>query len=236
MTLTARAVLAGLNALGDPAKAAHAQGFFKTGLGEYGEGDKFLGIRVPEQRKIARAYKNLPSDDVAKLLKSEWHEARLTALFILVAHYEKGDEKTREVIYRLYLDHTAYVNNWDLVDSSAHFIVGPHLSPNERDVLDKLAVSDSLWERRISMIATYHYIKQGEFGDAFRIAEILVHDKHDLIHKAVGWMLREIGNRNLEAEEAFLEKHYETMPRTMLRYAIEKFPEPLRRAYIEGRV
>ena len=234
MALTAKAVVADLKALGDPAKAAHAQGFFKTGSGEYGEGDKFLGIRVPEQRKIAHAHKNLPLDEVTKLLKSEWHEARLTALFILVAHYKKGDEKTRGAIYRLYLDHTAYVNNWDLVDSSAHFIVGPHLAPDERDVLDKLAISDSLWERRISMIATYHYIKLGEFGDAFRIAEILVQDEQDLIHKAVGWMLREIGKRKQDAEEAFLQKHYRSMPRTMLRYAIERFTEPLRKKYLEG--
>jgi len=234
MNLSASSVLADLKALGDPAKAAHAQGFFKTGPGDYGEGDKFLGIRVPDQRKIARTYKNLPLGEATKLLAFEWHEARLTALFILVAHYKKGDEKKREAIYRLYLDSTAYINSWDLVDSSAHFIVGPHLAPDERDVLAKLAGSDSLWERRIAIIATYHYIKLGEFTDALRIAEILVHDEQDLIHKAVGWMLREIGKRNQDAEEAFLQQHYRTMPRTMLRYAIERFPEPLRQRYLRG--
>ena len=236
MNLTAASIVADLRALGDPTKAAHAQGFFKTGPDEYGEGDKFLGIRVPDQRKFARTYKDLPLSETTKLLISEWHEARLTALFILVGQYRKGDDETREAIYRLYVGHTDYVNNWDLVDSSAHFIVGPHLAPDERGLLDNLALSESLWERRISMIATYHYIKQDQFADALRIAELLVNDYHDLIHKAVGWMLREIGKRSMEAEEAFLKKHYRTMPRTMLRYAIEKFPEALRRAYIEGRV
>lgn len=233
MKESANSVLAELKALGNSMKAAHAQRFFKTGSGEYGEGDKFLGIRVPDQRKVARAHNALPLKEVKKLLTSEWHEARLTALLILVEQYQKGDDRTREAIYNLYLENTAHVNNWDLVDSSARFIVGPHVSRGKRGILDKLAASDSLWERRIAMISTYHYIHKGDFEDAFRIAEILLNDDQDLIQKAVGWMLREIGNRNRDAEEAFLQKHCHTMPRTMLRYAIEKFPEVLRKNYLE---
>ncbi len=234
MRQSAARVLTELKVHANAAKAEHAQGFFKTGPGEYGEGDKFLGIRVPVQRRIARNFKNLPLDEVLKLLTSKWHEARLTALIILVQQYKCGDEDGRNGIFRLYLDHTAFINGWDLVDSSAHFIVGPHLDPYERGLLDELADSASIWERRIAMISTYHYIKIGEFADALRIAELLLRDDEDLIHKAVGWMLREIGNRNLDAEEAFLKIYYSTMPRTMLRYAIERFPEARRLAYLRG--
>lgn len=240
MSSTANAVLNDLKQAADPVKAEHSKRFFKSAPGEYGEGDQFFGIKVPVQRKIARVHKDLSLAELKKLLTSKWHEARLTSLYILVEQYKKatgkGDSATTKATFDLYLSHTQFINGWDLVDSSAHFIVGPHLAPDERDLLDRLAQSDLLWERRIAMIATYHYIKQEQFDDALRVAEILVHDDHDLIHKAVGWMLREIGNRNRDAEEAFLLKDYQTMPRAMLRYAIEKFPEPLRKAYLEGRV
>lgn len=235
MSSTAKDVLDALKEVADPVKAEHSKRFFKSGPGEYGEGDKFLGIKVPEQRKIAKRYKDLPLKELTKLLRSKWHEGRLTACYITVLQYKMGTEEHKEALFQMYINNTEYVSGWDLVDSSAHSVVGPHLPPDRRDLLDRLATSDMLWERRIAMIATYHYIKQEQFEDALRIAEVLVHDEHDLIQKAVGWMLREVGNRNRDAEEAFLQEHYHTMPRTMLRYAIEKFPEPLRKAYLEGR-
>ena len=206
--------------------------FFKTGPGEYGEGDRFLGVTVPQLRAIARTYQNLPLKEVASLLTSRWHEERLLALLILVRQYARGDERTRRMIYQMYLRHTRWINNWDLVDSSAAYIVGAQLEHGNRSILRRLARSSSVWERRIAMIATYHYIRHGDFTDALAIAGLLVGDEHDLIHKAVGWMLREIGNRHRATEERFLRKHAATMPRTMLRYAVEKFPEPLRRKYL----
>ncbi|MFQ5675665.1 MAG: DNA alkylation repair protein [bacterium] len=216
--------------------ADHSQRFFKTGPGEYGEGDKFLGIRVPETRKLARKFRGLPHAEVLELLKSEFHEERLLALFILVENFKKGSEVEKAEIYHAYLSHTKFINNWDLVDSSAHQIVGGFLSDRDRRPLDNLAKSQNLWERRIAIIATYCFIKRGDFSDTLKIAEILLSDKEDLIHKAVGWMLREIGNRDLDSEEKFLQKHYKTMPRTMLRYAIEKFDENKRRAYLRGKI
>ena len=172
---------------------------------------------------------------VATLLKSEWHEERLLALFILVSQYARGDERTRKTIHELYLRHTRWVNNWDLVDSSAAQIVGAHLEHGDRRMLRRLARSRMVWERRIAIIATYHYIRRGEFTDALAIAAVLRHDEHDLVHKAVGWMLREIGRRDRRTEEQFLQQHASRMPRTMLRYAIEKFPSPLRRKYLAAR-
>lgn len=225
-----------LRQIADGEIAKHSQRFFKTGPGEYGEGDKFHGIRVPEQRKIARKFKQLPLKETAKLLRSEYHEERLTALFILVLAFEKGDESEREAIYKLYLEHTEHINNWDLVDSSAHKIIGPWLEQGDREILYRLARSNLLWERRIAMMTCLHFIKQEDFTDALNIAEILLDDDHDLIHKAAGWMLREIGNISLETEDRFLKVHYRRMPRTMLRYAIEKFPEKKRKAYLEGDV
>jgi 3-methyladenine DNA glycosylase AlkD len=233
---TAHAILARLRELGDPDDAAFLQRYFRTGPGEYGEGDRFLGIRVPAVRKLVRAYRGTPLDEVAALLRSEWHEARLLALLLLVDAYGRGDGATREAVYRLYLASTPYINNWDLVDTSAPHVVGAHLEAGDRGELDRLARSGSLWERRIAMLATQHFIRRGEFVTALRIAEALVGDPHDLIHKAVGWMLREVGNRDRAAEEAFLRRHQRTMPRTMLRYAIEKFPPELRRAYLAGTV
>ncbi len=223
-----------LAAIANPEIAAHSQRFFKTGPGEYGEGDLFRGIRVPEQRKIAKRFKNTPLVDVEKLLHSPYHEDRLVALLILVEKYKKKDEAQREAIYSLYLENTAYINNWDLVDSSAHKIVGPHLEDRDRSMLYKLVKSDMLWERRIAMMCTYHFIKKDDYADALQLAELLLEDKEDLIHKVVGWMLRELGKRNFDLEDGFLLQHYKNMPRTMLRYAIEKFPEERRQAYLQG--
>jgi 3-methyladenine DNA glycosylase AlkD len=206
--------------------------FFKTGPGEYGEGDRFLGVTVPQQRRLARTFSDLPLSETVRLLRSPWHEERLLALLILVEQYARGDASVRQAIYRAYLRNTKSINNWDLVDSSAAQIVGAHLDKRDRRPLDRLARSKSVWERRIAMIATYHYIRQDDFSDALEIAALLRHDEHDLIHKAVGWMLREIGKRDRAAEERFLRTYAHTMPRTMLRYAIEKFPEPLRRKYM----
>lgn len=227
-------LLARLQALGDPEHARFVAGYFRTGPGEYGEGDRFLGIRVPVLRKLARECRGTPLDEAAALLRSPWHEARLLALLLLVDAYAQGDAQTREAVYALYLANTRYVDNWDLVDSSAPQIVGAHLVEGDRGVLERLARSGSLWERRIAMLATQHFIRSGDFGTALRIAEMLVDDRHDLIHKAVGWMLREIGDRDRAAEEAFLRRHHRTMPRTMLRYAIEKFPPDLRQSYLRG--
>jgi len=231
--MTVAAARAALRAAADPEKARVLQGFFKTGPGQYGEGDRFLGINVPALRKFAREFQSLSLADVTGLLQGSWHEERVLALFILVRQYERGDEKTRDAIYRLYLASTERINNWDLVDGSAPYIVGPHLRERSRAPLYKLAKSKSLWERRIAILATFHFIKHNDYDDALRIAEILLHDDHDLIHKAAGWMLREIGNRDRAVEEAFLRKHAAHMPRTMLRYAIEKFPEALRTRYLQ---
>jgi 3-methyladenine DNA glycosylase AlkD len=228
------AIHARLQQLGNPEDARFLQRFFRTSPGEYGEGDCFLGIRVPVLRKLAREFRGVPVETMAELLRSPWHEARLFALLLLADGYKRGTAQAREAIYRLYLDHTAYVNNWDLVDTSAPYIVGAHLEGGDHAVLERLARSESLWERRIAMLATQHFIRGGEFRTALRIAEMLVDDGHDLIHKAVGWMLREVGNRDRAAEEAFLRRHHRTMPRTMLRYAIEKFPPGLRQAYLRG--
>ena len=215
-----------------PDRAEGHASFFKTGPGEYGAGDRFLGVTVPQLRTIAREYRDMPLKYVVKLLQSPWHEERLLALLIMVGQYARADGPTRQTIHQLYLRNTKSINNWDLVDSSAAQIVGAHLEPRDRRVLRKLARSKSMWERRIAMIATYHYIRQRDFKDALTIAGLLRRDEHDLIHKAVGWMLREVGKRDRGAEERFLRRHARTMPRTMLRYAIEKFPQPLRRRYL----
>ena len=221
-----------LRKLARPDRAKSNAWFFKTGPGEYGAGDRFLGLTVPQLRTIAREYRDMPLKYVVTLLRSPWHEERLLALLIMVGQYARAGKATRQAIHQLYLGNTRSINNWDLVDSSAAQIVGAHLEPRDRRVLRRLARSESLWERRIAMIATYHYIRQRDFKDALTIAGLLRRDEHDLIHKAVGWMLREIGKRDRGAEERFLRKHARTMPRTMLRYAIEKFPQPLRRRYL----
>jgi 3-methyladenine DNA glycosylase AlkD len=234
--ITAARMRAELRALGNEDIAVHSAGFFKAGMGEYGEGDQFLGIRVPILRQQVRRFREAPERSVLAMLKSKYHEERLLAVLLLVEQYKRGDAAARARIYYLYLANRRYVNNWDIVDSSAHLIVGPQLQDGDRRVLFELAASDVLWDRRIAMMATLHYIRQRDFVDALALAELLLEDDEDLIHKAVGWMLREIGNRDRAAEEAFLGAHYTRMPRTMLRYAIEKFPERRRRAYLNGTV
>ena len=232
--LKASEICTRLQALGGRKKAKGLQRFFKTGKGEYAEGDVFVGLRVPEIRQLARKYQRIPFAEVIRLLRSPLHEARLLALLILIGLYRKGDATLQQQIYNVYLQNTRFINNWDLVDASAEHIVGPYLKDRSRAPLRRLARSDLLWDRRISIMATFHYIKCGEFVETLRIAERLLRDPEDLIHKAVGWMLREIGKRDRMIEEAFLKRHYKKMPRTMLRYAIEKFPEELRQRYLRG--
>ena len=220
--------------LKDNKKAGLLQRFFKTGKGEYAEGDVFLGIVVPKQRVLVKKYWNLLDlKDIQGLLNSKVHEHRLTALLILVRQFHNYPEK-REKIFKLYLANTKNINNWDLVDLSAPNIVGSYLLDKDRSILYKLANSSHLWERRIAVLSTFMFIREKQFDDSLKIAEILLKDKHDLIHKAMGWMLREIGKRDVKILEDFLKKHHKTMPRTMLRYAIEKFPEKTRKAYLNG--
>ena len=216
-------------------RAAGALRYFKTGPGEYGEGDKFLGVAAPDLRKLAREGQDLKAADVRKLLTSEWHEERALGLLILVRQFERGDAATRDRVYDLYLRHTRHINNWDLVDCSAPPIVGAHLAAKSRKPLRQLAKSSSLWERRIAIVATQFLIRRGEFDDALAIAEMLLDDREDLIHKATGWMLREVGDRDRAALERFLDRNAARMPRTALRYALEKFPETARRRYMAAR-
>mgnify|MGYP000164333222 CR=1 FL=1 len=220
----------------NPAQAIILQRFFKTGKGEYGEGDIFHGIKVPEQRTIAKQFKALSLDNLKTLILSKVHEERLIASFILVDQYKNGDEKKKKIIFDFYLKNRKGINNWDLVDLSAPKIVGMYLLDKQKHLLYKFANSKDLWEKRISIISTQTFIREHFYEDTLNISKILLGDKHDLIHKAVGWMLREIGNRDLETEEEFLKNHYKTMPRTMLRYAIEKFPEEKRIAYLRGKM
>jgi 3-methyladenine DNA glycosylase AlkD len=213
----------------NPDVAKTMQWFFKTGKGDYGEGDVFAGLKVPTQRKLAREFRDLSLTDLKILLNSPVHEERLISLFILVDKYDKGDEKEKEVIFSFYLKNRKGINNWDLVDLSAPKIIGKHLLKKDKDLLFKFALSKNLWERRIAVLSTYEFIRNNDFAVTLQISEVLLRDKHDLIQKAVGWMLREIGKRDLQAEENFLKAHYKEMPRTMLRYAIEKFPETKRK-------
>jgi 3-methyladenine DNA glycosylase AlkD len=216
-----------------PDRAAGAMRFFKCGPGDYGEGDAFIAVTVPAQRAIARQFSDLPLGQVDRLLTSRIHEERLTALFILVHQFTRGDERVRRQIFTLYMKRLRFINNWDLVDSSAAQIVGGWLADKPRGLLDRLARSKPLWARRVAMIATLHYIQRGEHRDAIRIATILVNDTHDLIHKATGWMLREVGKRaSDDALTSFLQRHAATMPRTMLRYAIERRPAAERRRWM----
>jgi 3-methyladenine DNA glycosylase AlkD len=223
-----------LTALQNPRQAKLLSGFFKTGKGQYGEGDRFLGIKVPVIRGLVKKYQDLPRSDILKLLKSPWHEHRLTALLIMVRRFEKTrEESVRKTVFEDYLANTRHINNWDLVDLSAPNIVGTWLLDKDRKVLYGLARSKDLWERRIAVLATYAFIRKGESKDTFAISGILMKDGHDLIHKAVGWMLREVGKRVSEPDEQrFLEKHCRTMPRTMLRYAIERFGEKDKRRFM----
>jgi 3-methyladenine DNA glycosylase AlkD len=225
-----------LQKLANPAQAKILSRFFKTGKGEYGEGDEFLGIKVPISRKIAKQFYALSLDEIQELINSKIHEERLIALFILTEQFRKSDEAKKRSIFQFYLKNTKRVNNWDLVDLSAERIIGAYLFNKDKKVLFKLAKSDNLWERRIAMMSTFHFIKIGRYDTTLALADMLLKDEHDLIHKAVGWMLREIGNRDLKVEEDYLKKHYKIIPRTMLRYAIEKFPEKKRQAYLKGMV
>ncbi|HSX43909.1 MAG TPA: DNA alkylation repair protein [Candidatus Saccharimonadales bacterium] len=235
--MKAKDVSAALRAVATPERATANAWFFKTGPGQYGEGDQFLGVTVPQQRKVAKQFKDLPLKEVELLIMSPWHEERLTGLFVLVGQFKKADETNKKLIYEFYMSHTECVNNWDLVDSSAEYIVGPWLDnrPEKMIVLGTLASSNLLWDRRIAIIATFEYIRQGRADEALIIAKELLHDPHDLIQKAVGWMLREVGKRvDSSLLVAFLEKHAKTMPRTTLRYAIEHF-SPQKRAYFLGK-
>jgi len=218
----------------NPEKAKHSQRFFKTGPGEYSEGDIFNGLTVPECRIISKEFKNLRTKDIQELIKSPIHEERLVALFIMVYQFEKGTPEQQKIIHELFLKNTRYINNWDLVDLSAPKITGAYLLNKPRKILYKLVKSKSLWERRISIISTFTFIRHNDFTDTFEISEILLNDKHDLIHKAVGWMLREIGKKDRNELSNFLKTHYKKMPRTMLRYSIEHYPEEIRQKYLKG--
>jgi 3-methyladenine DNA glycosylase AlkD len=223
-----------LRSLANPEVAAILARFFKTGPGQYGEGDRFIGVKVPVTRSVAREFKTLPLAEVGFLLHSDIHEERLLALIILVGQFEKGDAAARKATYDLYLANTRHINNWDLVDLSAPQIVGGYLENRSRKPLDRLVKSASLWERRISIVATHWFIRRGSFADTIRMAEKMLGDKEDLIHKAAGWMLREVGKRDEAVLEDFLRKYCRVMPRTMLRYAIERFPEKKRQAFLSG--
>ncbi|GAB3936597.1 DNA alkylation repair protein [Micromonospora vulcania] len=224
-----------LASLADPRRAEASSRFLQMGPGGYGEGDLAIGVSVPDQRRVAARYwRDLALTETAELLNDGVHEVRLTSLFILVRQFAKGDEEQRGRIFDLVLANTSRINNWDLADSSAPYIVGPWLLDKDRGVLDRLATSNLVWDRRIAIMATFAFIKSGDFDWTFRLSERLLHDPHDLVHKAVGWMLREVGNRDRAAEEEFLARTYRVMPRVMLRYAIEKFEPQRRRAYLSG--
>jgi len=234
--VTAEEIRKRLRDLEDKEKAKILQRFFKTGPGQYGEGDLFLGIPVPLLRKLCRDCGNVALREVEALLKSSVHEERLLALLILIREYNGEDESGKKRIYTLYLKSARWVNNWDLVDLSAPSIVGDFLKNRSRKPLYALAKSPALWKRRIAILATFRFIKEQQFDDTLRISEVLLCDKEDPIQKAVGWMLREVGKRNQAAEEAFLKEHCRQMPRVMLRYAIERFAARKRELYMKGRI
>ncbi len=223
-----------LKRLGNKEYAARLRKYFKTGKGEYGEGDRFLGIQVPVLRKIAKKYRKISIGEVSELIKSQFHEERLFSLLVLVNLFKRANDKDKKKIYTVYLSNTKFINNWDLVDASAGHIVGAYLLTRDKKPIYVLARSKNVWERRISIMSTSYFINYNRFVDTLNIAEMLLGDEEDLIHKAVGWMLREIGKRDFELEERFLGKYYKSMPRTMLRYAIEKFPEEKRKSYLKG--
>ncbi len=231
-SITAEQIREALHAAADPVKAQGMQRFFKTGAGQYGEGDRFLGLPNPVTRSFVRLYRQAPTAEAVALLASPWHEIRACGLLILVEQYSRGGEELRENIYQAYLAHTGRINNWDLVDLSAPDIVGEHLLRRERDTLYRLAAGTQLWEQRIAMIATLTFIRHGDFADTLRLAEYFLPHRHDLMHKAVGWMLRETGKRDRAVLTAFLQRHKTAMPRTALRYAIEHYPEAERREFM----
>ena len=220
----------------DAERAVFHKRYFKTGPGDYGEGDRFRGVKVPVLSQLSREHQDMPTSEVVKLLRSQFHEDRLLALVILVRQFDRGDHVRKSAIYALYMKSTRYINNWDMVDCSAPNIVGAHLRERSRAPIRRLARSANIWERRIAVLATFHFIRGGEFDESLHIAKRLLTDEEDLIHKAVGWMLREIGSRDQEVLEKFLRVNYRKMPRTMLRYAIERFPEARRQRYLKGSV
>ena len=234
--MTHQEIVDHLHSLANPEIAEHSQRFFKTAKGEYGYGDKFLGIRVPLIRQSVKKYKTAPLSVAKEFLQSEYHEIRLFALLLLVLQFSIGSPDEQEKIYSVYLNNTQYINNWDLVDTTAQHIVGKYLENKDKTILYKLSKSSSLWERRIAIMSTFHFIRNNEFKETLQISTRLLSDQEDLIHKAVGWMLREVGKRNLAEETGFLKSHYKTMPRTMLRYAIEKFSKEERQKYLKGMI
>lgn len=236
MTISVQKIKDIFKILSDNSTAVNSQRFFKTGKGQYGEGDKFLGIRVPVIRKQVKKFINISNSETLLILKSPFHEERLFALLVLVEKFSKGSKQQQEEIYKLYLSNIKFINNWDLVDSSASQIVGQYLYDKDKSHLYTMAQSTDIWTRRIAIIATLYFIKQNSFNDTLQIADRMLNDKEDLIHKAVGWMLREVGKRDIDIEEKFLKKRYLKMPRTMLRYSIEKFEENKRQAYLKGTI
>ncbi|QDP01221.1 DNA alkylation repair protein [Thalassotalea sp. PS06] len=233
--LTAKQIESGVLAMGDPDIAQHSQRFFKTGEGEYGEGDIFVGIRVPNLRKLVPQYKGIELDELGKLQQSQYHELRLLALFILVKKYQLAKtENDQKRLVDYYLNHLAWVNNWDLVDSSAHHILGNYLLERDKSMLYEFAESKDLWTRRVAMITTYRFIKHNQFEPTLKLATMLINDKEDLMHKACGWMLREIFRQDRQVLDTYLKAHYQQMPRTMLRYAIEKHEPEVRKMYLQG--
>ena len=226
-----------IRALANKETAQHSLRFFKTDKGEYGHGDLFLGVRAPKIRLIAKKHIDISITDMKTLIQSKYHEERFLGLIILVNKYAKTkDKKNRNQLYKIYVSSFKYINNWNLVDVTCPHVTGKHLIDKDRTILYKWAKSEDLWAKRIAMVSTFSFIRKNDLEDTFKIAEILLHDEHDLIHKAVGWMLREAGKRDLKREETFLKKYYKTMPRTMLRYAIEKFPETKRQKYLKGTI
>ncbi len=226
-----------IRALANKEIAQHSLRFFKTDKGEYGHGDLFLGVRAPQIRLIAKKHIDISITDMKTLIQSKYHEERFLGLIILVNKYAKTkDKKNRNQLYKIYVSSFKYINNWNLVDVTCPHVTGKHLIDKDRTILYKWAKSEDLWAKRIAMVSTFSFIRKNDLEDTFKIAEILLHDEHDLIHKAVGWMLREAGKRDLKREETFLKKYYKTMPRTMLRYAIEKFPETKRQKYLKGTI
>lgn len=230
--MTSKQVEYELKKHGSPKKAEASAWFFKTAKGQYGYGDKFIGVSVPEQRLIAKKFKELALDEIQKLLNSKLHECRLTALIILVNQFKRADEKMRKEIYNFYLANTKNINNWDLVDSSASQIVGAYLLDKDHRLLYKYVSSASMWERRIAVISTFAFIARNDFDDTIKLAKLLMNDKEDLMHKAVGWALREIGKKDITVLDNFLKENAHLLPRTTLRYAIEKYPEATRKKYL----